>query len=115
MGPRVEAVHGNADDAAVRAALPRETTVTLGGVRIGIVHVPGPRLGRAARLLARFPDCQAVVYGHTHVPQLESHRGVWLLNPGSPTERRRAPSHSMLMLAVTRNSIEPELVALRKA
>ena len=112
LGPHVEGVHGNADEAAVRAALPRETTVAVGGARIGMVHVPGPRLGRGARLAARFPDCQAVVYGHTHMPQLERRDGVWLLNPGSPTERRRAPGHSMLLLTVSGASIVPELVVL---
>ena len=112
FGPPVEAVHGNADDAAVRAALPREARVDAGGARIGMVHVPGPRLGRDARLRARFPDCAAVVFGHTHMPQLDRHGGVWMLNPGSPTERRRAPGHSMIMLTVTGAEIEAELVAL---
>lgn len=60
----------------------------------------------------RFPGCDAVVYGHTHVPQAERIGGVWILNPGSPTERRRAPARSMLMLEVERERLRPALVAL---
>jgi putative phosphoesterase len=64
------------------------------------VHIPGPRAGREGRLLARFPDCDAIVYGHTHLPQVEQHEGVWILNPGSPTERRSSPDRTMLELVV---------------
>ena len=112
LGPPVEAVHGNADDAGVREALPRELTVAAGGATIGMVHVPGPRLGRDERLAARFRGCQAVVYGHTHIPQRDLRDGVWILNPGSPTERRRAPTHSMLVLTIEAGVIDPELVTL---
>ena len=108
----VAAVYGNMDDAELRAALPRQEMVEVGGARIGIVHVPGPRAGREGRLAARFPGCAAVVYGHTHVPQLERHEGVWILNPGSPTERRSAPVHSMIVLEVEAGEIRPELVTL---
>ena len=100
------------DDAALREALPRDLVVELGGARIGMVHVPGPRAGREARLAARFPGCAAVVYGHTHVPQVERHGAVWILNPGSPTERRSAPVHSMLVLEIEGGEIRPELVTL---
>lgn len=109
---RVEAVYGNMDDAVLRAVLPRELVVEAGGSRIGMVHVPGPRVGREARLARRFPDCHAVVYGHTHVPQVERHEGVWILNPGSPTDRRAAPAHTMLVLDVDGGEIRPELVTL---
>jgi uncharacterized protein len=94
----VEAVFGNMDEPALQAALPERRVVEVGDTRIGLVHIPGPRVGREERLIAWFPRCDAVVYGHTHVPQLEQHRGVWILNPGSPTERRRSPSHSLMML-----------------
>jgi putative phosphoesterase len=92
----VEAVFGNIDEPALRAALPERRVVDVDGAHIGLVHIAGPRAGRAERLVAWFPGCDAVVYGHTHLPQLEQHRGVWILNPGSPTERRRAPARSML-------------------
>jgi hypothetical protein len=78
-----------------------------------MVHDAGPRAGREERLLRRFAGCDAVVYGHTHLPQLERRDGVWILNPGSPTERRRGPFRSMLVLEVRPGrSIEPELVRL---
>jgi putative phosphoesterase len=110
IGPPVEAVHGNMDEPALQALLPTERVVELGEARIGVVHIPGPRPGREARLAARFPHCDAVVYGHTHMPQLDQAGGVWILNPGSPTERRSAPARTMLELAVSGRTIRPELV-----
>jgi len=100
LGPPVEAVYGNMDDAELKAALPLERVVEVEGARIGMVHIPGPAAGRAARLRARFPGCDAVIYGHTHVPEASLEDGVWILNPGSPTERRRAPARAMLLLHV---------------
>jgi len=109
---RAEAVYGNMDEPSLRESLPKELVVEVEGMRIGIVHVPGPAAGREARLAARFPGCEAVVYGHTHVPQVERFGEAWILNPGSPTERRRAPVHSMLVLEVEDGEIRPELVTL---
>jgi hypothetical protein len=109
----VHAVHGNVDDAELRAALPAELVLEAGGARIGVVHDAGPRAGREARLAARFPGCGAVVYGHSHLPQVELFGSVWILNPGSPTERRRAPNRSMLLLRIADGRIEPDLVLLR--
>jgi putative phosphoesterase len=112
LGPPVEAVYGNIDEQAVRDLLPESRVVSADGVRLGVVHIPGPRAGREERLVARFPACDAVVYGHTHVPQVERWRGVWILNPGSPTERRRAPARTMLELHVAGGEIRPTLVDL---
>jgi hypothetical protein len=112
LGPPVAAVHGNMDEPAVQALLPAEQIVEVGEARIGLVHEPGPLDGREARLAARFSGCDAVVYGHTHLPQADRHGEVWILNPGSPTERRRAPAHSMLELRVEGRDIRPELVVL---
>ena len=112
LGPPVEAVVGNMDEPALQAALPKERVVELGEAKLGLVHIPGPAAGREARLVARFPGCDAVVYGHTHVPQVECVGGVWILNPGSPTERRRSPSRSMLVLDVEGTELEPTLVVL---
>jgi uncharacterized protein len=100
------------DEPALREALPRERVVEFAGTRIGMVHIPGPRAGREARLAAWFPGCDAVVYGHTHVPEIERFEGLWILNPGSPTERRAAPVHSMLRLTVRGGRLTPELVTL---
>jgi len=110
----VEAVYGNMDEPALRESLPEERVAEVAGARVGVVHVPGPAAGREARLAARFPGCDAVVYGHTHIPQVArlGPEGVWILNPGSPTERRRGPVHSMLVLEVEEGEIRPELVRL---
>jgi putative phosphoesterase len=108
----VEAVVGNMDEAALRAHLPERRVVEVEDVRIGIVHVPGPAAGRAERLAAAFPGCDAVVYGHTHMPDAARLGEVWILNPGSPTERRGAPAHSMLVLEIASSQIRPELVTL---
>jgi hypothetical protein len=112
LGPPVHAVYGNADEPALRELLPKELVVDAGGARIGIVHIPGPGAGREERLVRRFPGCDAVLYGHTHLPQVERHEGVWILNPGSPTERRRGPFHSMLLLEVAGGAVLPQLVRL---
>jgi hypothetical protein len=112
LGPPVAAVRGNVDEPALRATLPESLVVEREGVRIGLTHDAGPRAGREERLVARFPGCAAVVYGHTHLPQVELHEGVWILNPGSPTERRRAPRRTMLVLRLEAGAVEPELVAL---
>ena len=100
------------DEAELQATLPKQRVVAAGNVRIGLVHDAGPRAGREARLAARFEDCEAIIYGHTHVPQVEHFQHLWILNPGSPTERRSAPVHSMLMLRVRGSRITPELVTL---
>jgi uncharacterized protein len=112
LGPPLQAVSGNADEPALRARLPTELVVEADGARIGLVHIPGPAVGRADRLVRRFPGCDAVLFGHTHLPQVERHENVWVLNPGSPTERRRGPFHSMLLLEVNRGAVSPELVRL---
>jgi uncharacterized protein len=108
----VEGVVGNMDEAALREQLPERRVVEVEDVRIGMVHVPGPAAGRAERLVAAFPHCHAVVYGHTHLPEVGRAGEVWILNPGSPTERRGAPAHSMLQLEVDSSQIRPELVTL---
>jgi uncharacterized protein len=111
LGP-VEAVHGNMDEAALTAALPERRVIELAEARIGMVHIPGPRAGREARLVAAFPGCAAVVYGHTHIADVAQREGVWILNPGSPTERRRSPTHSMIVLEVAGKRLHPRLLEL---
>ncbi len=112
LGPAVVGVYGNMDEQALKQTLPRQRVVEVGEVRIGMVHDPGLRERRGARLAARFEDCGAVVYGHTHVPQVERFQHLWVLNPGSPTERRSAPAHSMIVLSIAGTRITPELVTL---
>jgi uncharacterized protein len=111
LGP-LEAVHGNMDDDELRLLLPRRRVLEVGDARIGMTHDAGQASGRAERLVGWFEDCDAVVYGHTHQPEVTRHGDVWILNPGSPTERRRAPIHTMLLLDVAGRTISPELVDL---
>jgi predicted phosphodiesterase len=75
------------------------------------VHDAGPAAGRSERLRVAFPGCDLVVYGHSHLPEISRSAGTWIVNPGSPTERRRAPSHTM---AVVRGGV-PDLVPLEEA
>jgi uncharacterized protein len=112
LGPPVHAVHGNMDDAVLRERLPATRVVEVSGLRIGMTHDGGPRAGREERLMRSFPGCAAVVYGHSHLPQVDLLGETWILNPGSPTERRRAPWHSMLVLEMADGRIEPQLLAL---
>ena len=102
IGPPVVAVHGNADDDAVTAVLPATAEVELpGGRRLGLVHNGGPEKGRLERLRKRFPDCTAVAFGHSHIPLCATAPdGFMIINPGSATDRRRQPHHSMVVIEV---------------
>jgi putative phosphoesterase len=100
-GP-VHAVHGNVDEAELRAALPETLAVDFDGARIAMVHDAGPAKGRLDRMRRRFPGADAVVFGHSHLPLHEEEDGFQIFNPGSPTERRRSPRHSMGLLRVER-------------
>lgn len=108
----VEAVFGNMDEPALKQALPERRVVEVDDWPVGLVHVPGAKAGREERLVSWFSRCSAVVYGHTHIPRLERHGDVWILNPGSPTERRRAPARSMIVLEVEAERFEPRLLEL---
>ena len=100
-GP-VVAVYGNADDAEVRAALPAEASVDAGAAK-----------GRLARLRRRFPDADAVVFGHSHIPLHEEDAdGFQIFNPGSPTERRRAARNTMGIATIAGGRVRFELIAV---
>ena len=109
----VVAVHGNADDAAVRAALPASASIEADGATIGLVHDAGPARGRLERLRRRFPAASAVVFGHSHIP-LHEHApdGFQIFNPGSPTERRRAPRHTMGIATAQSGRVTFELIVI---
>jgi uncharacterized protein len=98
--PVVHAVHGNVDEPALRDSLPATLELELGGGTLAMVHDAGPARGRLARLRCRFPSAAAVVFGHSHLPLHEEEAGFQIFNPGSPTERRRAPRPSMGLLTV---------------
>jgi putative phosphoesterase len=112
LGPPVHAVRGNVDSARLITRLPLMRTVGFGDARIGIVHDAGPAQGRLARMRQRFPDAQAVVFGHSHIPLHESSGGFQIFNPGSPTERRRSPRHTMGIATIDGDSVSFELIAL---
>jgi putative phosphoesterase len=113
IGPPVIAVQGNMDDAELRRRLPEERVVEAGGARIAMVHDAGPRVGRFERLRRRFGErADAVVFGHSHLPLHEERDGFQIFNPGSPTERRRAPSHTMGLARIEEGRIAFELLEL---
>jgi putative phosphoesterase len=112
IGPPVHAVRGNVDAADLQARLPATRIVEAAGARIAMLHDAGPATGRLARLRRRFPDAGAVVFGHSHLPLHEERDGFAIFNPGSPTERRRAPRHTMGIATVENTRITFELVQL---
>ncbi|MGW3916922.1 metallophosphoesterase family protein [Streptomyces sp. NPDC005070] len=89
---RVIGVYGNNDGPALRARLPEIARAELGGLRFGVVHETGSAQGREQRCARRFPDLDVLVFGHSHIPwDSTASTGLRLLNPGSPTDRRREP------------------------
>jgi uncharacterized protein len=111
-GP-VVAVHGNVDDSEVRAALPPVVSFEAAGATIAVVHDAGPARGRLARMRMRFPDADAVVFGHSHLPLHDrAPDGFQIFNPGSPTERRRAPRHTMGIATVSGGRVGFELIVV---
>jgi hypothetical protein len=111
-GP-VLAVHGNVDDAEVRRALPALAVVPVGEQHIYVIHDAGPSYRRLERLRSRFPEADAVVFGHSHIPlHARDSDGFQIFNPGSPTERRRSPHHTMGMARAMATGIEFELIEL---
>ena len=112
LGPPVHAVRGNVDSSWLIARLPLMLTVELDGVRVGMVHDAGPRPGRMLRLRRSFSDAQAVVFGHSHIPLHEEDDGFQIFNPGSPTERRRQPEHTMGIATIVNGKITFDLISL---
>jgi uncharacterized protein len=114
IGPPLAAVHGNMDSAELRRLLPAERVVEVEGARIAMLHDAGPRAGRLERVHRRFgARADAVVFGHSHLPLHErAGDGFQIFNPGSPTERRRAPSHTMGMARAGDGALEFELLEL---
>jgi len=112
IGPPVAAVYGNVDDEALRHALPEERVLEIAGARVGLVHDAGPARGRLGRLRRRFPDADAAIFGHSHLPLHEREGDFQIFNPGSPTERRRAPHRSMGLATVEQGEIRFEHVPI---
>ena len=98
---RLVACWGNNDGPELRARLPEVATATLGGVRFAVVHETGAAAGRGVRAQARYPDVDVLVFGHSHIPwDTRAPGGLRLLNPGSPTDRRRQPVCTLLTVEV---------------
>ncbi|WP_212842475.1 metallophosphoesterase [Catellatospora sp. IY07-71] len=98
---RLIGVYGNNDGPALRARLPEVARAELDGLRLAVVHETGPASGREARCAASFPDTDVLVFGHSHIPwDTMAPNGLRLLNPGSPTDRRRRPYHTFLTATV---------------
>lgn len=99
---RLIGVHGNNDGPELRARLPEVARAELGGVRLGVVHETGPAQGRERRCAERFPDLDVLVFGHSHIPwdSTAADGRLRLLNPGSPTDRRRQPYCTFMTAAI---------------
>ena len=92
---------GNNDGAALRRRLPEVARTVLDGVRIGVVHETGQATGRERRCDDAYPDLDVLVFGHSHIPwDTTSESGLRLLNPGSPTDRRRQPHGTYMTVTV---------------
>jgi len=101
LGAPLVAVRGNVEEPEVRRRLGETEEVDAAGLQIGLVHDAGPEAGRPARLRRRFPGADLVVFGHSHVPLLDrGDDGFAIMNPGSPTDRRRQPHRSMAEIAL---------------
>ena len=112
LGPPVVAVHGNVDSPDLQRSLPESRVVRAEGKRIAVVHDAGPAGRRLERMRLRFPDADAVVFGHSHIPLHEQADAFQIFNPGSPTERRRQPVHTMGLARVERDRLAFEIVRL---
>lgn len=94
---RLIGVYGNNDGPELRRRLPEVATAELDGVRLAVVHETGPAAGRERRCARRFPDTDLLVFGHSHIPwDSAAGTGLRLLNPGSPTDRRRQPTYTWM-------------------
>ncbi|MGC0343426.1 metallophosphoesterase family protein [Streptomyces sp. SLBN-8D4] len=110
---RLVGVHGNNDGPELRARLPEVAYVELGGLRFAVVHETGAAQGREARCAARYPDADVLVFGHSHIPwDTTAPGGLRLLNPGSPTDRRRQP-HCTYMTATVSDGRLTDVTLLR--
>jgi putative phosphoesterase len=104
------AVRGNVDPSEVD--LPETLEFDFGGARIAMIHDSGRKEGRRNRLYRRFPEARAIVFGHSHIPFLEDEDGLLLLNPGSPTDRRRQPRHTFALLRAEEGGVRAEILTL---
>ena len=99
--------YGNNDGAGLRARLPLIARAEIEGVRLAVVHETGQKQGREARMAALYPDTDVLVFGHSHIPwDTRADTGLRLLNPGSPTDRRRQPYCTYMTAVVTAGRLD---------
>ncbi len=111
---RLVGVYGNNDGGDLRLRLPEIARVELEGVRFAMIHETGAAAGREARCQAKFPETDVLVFGHSHIPwDSTAPSGLRLLNPGSPTDRRRQPNRTYMSAVVESGKLDKvDLVAL---
>lgn len=103
---RLIAVYGNNDGPELRARLPEVARAELEGVRLAVVHETGDAKGREARCARAYPGTDLLIFGHSHIPwDTTAPGGLRLLNPGSPTDRRRQPHHTYLTLSIADGAV----------
>ncbi len=102
---RLLACWGNNDGDALRARLPEVARERIEGVRVAVVHETGQKQRREERMRAAYPDVDLLVFGHSHIPWDTTHDGLRLLNPGSPTDRRRQPDFTWMTLRLADGGI----------
>jgi putative phosphoesterase len=112
LGPPVTAVQGNADSLELRNLLPAVAEVDVDGLLVVVIHDGGPARGRLVRLRREHPEADVVVFGHSHIPLHQELAGFHIFNPGSPTDRRRQPEHTMGELHFDGEEPEFEIVRL---
>jgi putative phosphoesterase len=106
----VTVVMGNCDPWSIREwGATDEIELELDGVRVAMLHDSGQKEGRRQRMRRMFPDARVVVFGHSHLPFNEDEGGLLLLNPGSPTWKRKAPFPSMSLLWIEEGNVEAEI------
>ena len=103
------AVRGNLDP----PDLPETLEFGFGGIGAAMIHDSGRKQGRRRRLRRRFPQARVVIFGHSHIPFLEDEGGLMLLNPGSPTDRRRQPQHTFALLHAQAGRVRAEILPLQ--
>ncbi len=106
----LKAVRGNLDPP--EAGLPETLWFGFGGERVAMVHDSGPKRGRRGRMGRRFPGARVVIFGHSHIPWLEDEDGLLLLNPGSPTDKRRQPEHTFALLYAGEGGVQAEILTI---
>ena len=108
----VAAVSGNMDRPEVKSVLPKKRMLEVEGKLIGLTHGWGPPIGIERRVLSKFPEADVVVFGHTHKALVERRKGVLLVNPGTPNDRRFSKHLSYAVLTIEDGELKPEIIQL---